>query len=114
MAIIPLTPLLLVQSGLTMAYTGGLTTTDTYTVRNNGRTFLHFKKTGAGICNVTVVTPGTVRGLAIADLVVAVPATTGDVMIGPFAADAFDDANHDVSLTLSDVTGLTVAVVQIP
>lgn len=114
MAIIPLTPLVLAQGGLTMAYTGGLTTTDTYTVRNNGKTFLHFKKTGAGICTVTIVTPGTVRGLAIADQTVSVPATTGDVMIGPFDPGTFDDGNHDVSFTLSDVTGLTVAVVAQP
>jgi hypothetical protein len=45
---------------------------------------------------------------------VNVPATVGDVFIGPFDPATFDDVNHDISFTLSEITGLTVAVVQLP
>jgi hypothetical protein len=114
MANITLTPQVLPQAGVAPTYNAGLTTTDTYLVRNNGgKTFLHFKKTGAGICTVTVVTPATVRGLALADQTVSVPATTGDVMV-PLDPSLYDDVNHDVSFTMSDITGLTVAVIQLP
>lgn len=86
---------------------------DTYTFPNDGRVFLHVKKSGAGICNVGVITPGTVRGKAIADASIAIPASTGDKMIGPFAPDLYNDANGLVSVTFSEVTGLSVAVVRL-
>jgi hypothetical protein len=101
-------------TGLAATYNGGLTTTDRYLIRNDGKTLLHFKKTGAGACTVTVQTGETVRGLAVADVTVVVPATTGDRFIGPFPGDLYDDPNHDVGVTLSEVTGLTVAVLQLP
>lgn len=114
MAITRIVPQRADQAGVTPVYNAGLTTTDTFIFRNDGKTLLYFRKTGAGICTVTMVTGEVVRGLAVADITVAVPATTGDVLIGPFPGDLFDDPNHDVSFTLSDVTGLTVAVLQLP
>jgi hypothetical protein len=46
----------------------------------------------------------------------SVPATTGDKSsIGPFARDVYDDVEpRRLSFTLSEVTGLDVAVIQIP
>lgn len=89
--------------------------TDTFTFPNDGETFLHVKKTGAGSCNVTVVTPGTVDGNAIADLVVSIPASTGDKMIGPFRPEIYNDPTTGlISCTFSEVTGLTVAVLRTP
>lgn len=114
MAIVPLTPDIVVEAGVAATYTGGLSTGNTYTFRNNGKTLLHFKKTGAGICAVTLVSPATVRGHAVAAGSASIPATTGDKFVGPFPSDIYDDGNHDVSFTLSDITGLTVAVIQIP
>lgn len=114
MANITLNPDAMTQAGIAATYNGGLSLANTYFFRNNGKTFLHFKKTGAGICAVTVVTPNTQRGLAIADLAVNVPATVGDVFIGPFDPATFDDVNHDISFTLSEITGLTVAVINLP
>lgn len=92
------------------------TTTDTYQVPNDGRTFLHVKKTGAGACTVTVVTPATVAGgLGVADATFSVAATTGDRMIGPFDPSVFNDpATGLMNVTFSDVVGLTFAAVRLP
>lgn len=113
MAIIPLAPNVVAEAGVAAAYTTP-TTTDTYTLRNNGKTMLHVKKSGAGSCNVTITPAKTVAGHTLSTLVVAIPATTGDKFIGPFNTDLYDDPNHDVSFTFSEITGLTVAVVQLP
>lgn len=98
------------RAGKDLTDTGSLSTSDTYTFPNNGRTFLHFKKSGASTCTVTIATPGSVDGLAVADLTVSVPASTGDVMVGPFPREVYNDANGLVSFTLSNITGLTVGV----
>lgn len=103
------------RAGIDATDTGSLSISDTYFVPNDGRMFLHVKKTGAGSCVVTVVTPGTAAGLAIADLTHTVPASTGDRMIGPFPPDVFNDPSTGMlSYTLSEVTGLTVARLRLP
>jgi hypothetical protein len=114
MATVVLVPDVLTDAGLAPTRNAGLSIANTYKVRNNGKTFLHFRKSGANACTVTLVGQGTLRGKALAALTVNVPANTGDVMIGPFPADVYNDTNHDVSFTLSEVTGLDVAVVAIP
>lgn len=90
-----------------------MATGNTYKVRNNGRTLIHIKKSGAGAANITVETPKTVGGLAVADRVVVVPASTGDVMIAPVNEDIFNDAIGDVNLTTDEDTGLTIAAIRI-
>ncbi len=111
MADVRLTPQTLADTGITPSYTGSLATTNTYKIRNDGRTFVHFKKAGAGDCTVTIQTPKTVNGLAVAEQTVTVAATTGDKMIGPFAPSVYNNKLGDVNITLSEITGLTVAVV---
>ena len=104
----------IIKAGLTATYTSsGLTTTDTYLVSNDGNVFLHFKKTGAGACTVTIATPNTVQGLSIADQTISIPATTGDKFVGPFSATLFNDAAGNVSFTLSDTVGLSFAVLRL-
>lgn len=111
MAVIPLTSSDLSASGLTTTYTGSLSTSNTYTFPCDGKTFLHFKKSGAGSCVVTLITPGTVGGLAIADQTVTVPASTGDVMIGRITVDLFQDpATGLATFSCSEITGLSVGV----
>lgn len=101
------------KSGLTATYTSsGLLTTNTYKVRNDGKVFIHFKKTGAGSATVTIVTPNTSQGLAIADQTVTVPATTGDVFVGPLPPSLFNDASSDVAFSFSDTVGLSFAVIR--
>jgi hypothetical protein len=102
-------------AGIAPAYQGSLLTTNVYTFPNDGRTFLHIKKSGAGACTATVVTPGSYRGQAIADLTFNVPASTGDVMAGPFPADLYTDpATGLATVSFSEITGLTAAVVRLP
>ncbi len=98
---------------LEASYTGSLSATDTYKVKNDGKVVLHFKKTGAGECTVTVTTPREFDGLAVADLTFTVPATTGDVFAGPFPPYAYNDGKDNLSFTVSEVTGLSVAALRI-
>ena len=103
----------MVMGGIAATYNGTLLVADTHLVRNNGKTFLHFKKAGAGDCLVTVQTPPTVAGLAVAELSFTVPATTGDIFAGPFPPSIFNDSIQDLKFTLSEITGLTVAVMKL-
>ncbi len=115
MSIVPISPQDIASGGVAPSYTGSLVAnTNTYTASNDGRVFLHFKKTGAGICTVTVVTPATYKGAAVADQTFTVPASTGDVMYPLQPKSLFTDGNGDVSFTCSEVTGLTVAVLRLP
>lgn len=88
--------------------TNTLATGNTYTFQNDGKTILKFLKTGANACTVTITTPGTVNGIAVADPTVNVPATTGNVWVGPFRPDLFNDANGLCSFTVSEATALSV------
>lgn len=100
-------------AGATTTRTGSLNTTDTYVVRNNGRTLLLFEKTGAGNCTVTVQTPAKQAGLDVAERTFTVVATTGDVVAGPFPPSVYNDAAGDLRFTLSDAVGLTVAAIAV-
>jgi len=114
MATVALVPDVITEAGVAANYNGGLATGNTYTFRNNGKTLLHVKNTGGAATTVTVNSPATLRGHAVAADAVVVPATNGDKFIGPFPQDVYGDQNHDVSFTLSVVAGVTVAVIQIP
>lgn len=69
---------------------------------NDGRVVLEAQNVDAGSAHtVTVTTPGSVAGLAIADLEVSVPASSTR-WIGPFPTTVFnqtgtDDVNIDVA-----------------
>lgn len=103
----------IVRTGIDLTDTGSLSTSDTYLVPNDGKTFLHIKKSGATDCTVTIATPGTVDGLAVTDLTVTVPASTGDKMIGPFPRDIYNNASGQIAVTFSNVTGLTIAAARL-
>lgn len=80
---------------------------------NNGRELLHIKNASVSPITVTVVTPGTVDGGAIADLAIVVPAGATH-MAGPFPPQNYNDTGAVgglVSLTYSGVTTLTVGVI---
>ncbi|MEV0805733.1 hypothetical protein [Micromonospora sp. NPDC050200] len=68
--------------------------------------WLFWENTSGAPITVTVATPGTVRGLAIADLDIVVPAG-GYAVRGPWPADVFGDAAGLVSLTYSTEVGLS-------
>lgn len=85
---------------------------------SGGRTFLHCKNAGGSPINVTIAgqqttnQPGVGPVLA-ADIVVAVGATTGDVMIGPIPP-AYCDASGYAHADFSGVTSVTVAAFELP
>lgn len=109
-ASVRLTPTNMVVTGSTPTFTTTLSTGTTYLIRNDGKTFIHMKKTGLDACTVTFTTPGTVSGLAIADPTATVGATTGDVLMGPFPPSIYNDGNGDLNLTFSDEKGLSIVV----
>ena len=108
------TPEDIVRSGLAATYASDYTVvaSNTYIIRNNGKVLLHFKKSGAGACDLIIITPNNVDGLAVNDRTVVIPATTGDKFIGPFPPSFYNDANGDMEISLSEVTGLTGAILQ--
>ena len=104
------------RTGLVATYTDSsstppLTTTDTFFANNNGRTFLHIKN-GATDVVVTLHTPTTVDGLAVADRTVTVTANT-EAFIGPFQPNVYNGADHQMSFEFDDVTNVSVAVVRV-
>lgn len=99
--------------GGTAASPTSMDAANNYIVRNNGRVLLHFVKTGAGNATITIVTPGTVGGLAIADQTFTVPASTGNVWAGPFSPSIYNDASGDMDVSTDEDTGITVEAIQI-
>lgn len=99
---------------ITPTRNGSLSAADTYVFANDGKVILLAEKTGAGSCTYTVATPRTIGGLAIADQTGTIAATTGDKVLGPFEPATHNDTNGDASITFSEATGLTVAVVRLP
>jgi hypothetical protein len=78
------------------------------------RTFLHVKNTAGSSMTVTITATGQVRGQLAADLIVTVPATTGDMMIGPIPAELFASATDGLaSITYSSTTSVTAAALRI-
>ena len=101
-------------SGLTPSYTVVADTADTHEVQNNGKMFLHFKKTGAGNAIVTIQTPKTIDGNAIAELLATVVATTGDKMIGPFDPQIYNIIGESfMRWTVDEKTGLSIAALSV-
>lgn len=72
--------------------------------------FLYVNNGSGGSLTVTVATPGTVSGLAIADTAVAVGA--GDHALIPLS-NVFRGANGRAAVTYSGVTSLTVAAFEL-
>lgn len=91
-----------------------MSASDNYIIRNNGRLLLLFIKTGAGDATITIVTPGTVGGLAIAEQTFTVPATTGVVVAGPFPPGIYNDASGDLDVSTDEDTNLTMYVLSLP
>lgn len=82
---------------------------------NTGRTFLRVRNTDASSKTVTVLIPKTVAGIAVANggRQHTIPATTGDVLIGPFPRDYTQPSEGRVWWDYSAVTGVTVAVIDV-
>jgi hypothetical protein len=117
---VTLVPQTITRAGVTPARTASgasplLNVVDNFQYNNTGREFLHFMKSAATSCNVVIDTPGTVDGLAIANRTVVVPATTGDVMIGPLPPDTYNAPGTSTlsGFTLDNIAGLTLAIMRL-
>lgn len=94
-------------NGTTPSYTAA-TSSDTYKAPNDGRVFLHAKNVGGSPVTLTVSTPGTMDGNAVADYTATIPATTGDKLIGPFPPRVYNDDDQKLTITVSGATSLAV------
>ena len=84
----------------------GATSSNTYLIPNNGRVVLVVQSTAGA--TITVATPGTVDGNAIADLTFAAAATK-QYVIGPFPPDVYNNSAGQLSVTVSANTDLLAA-----
>jgi len=96
-------------TGTTPAY-GAVASSDT--IIPDDRSFLIVKNASGSADTCTVVIPGTEYGQARPDVAVTVPATNGERWIGPFTADMADPATGLVTVTHSQTTSVTCALVR--
>lgn len=101
----------IIRNGLAPSF--GAANVDGHAVPNDGKTWIEVKNAGGSPITVTIQTPGTVDGMAVADRTVVVPATTGDRMIGPFPPNQYNQISGSdvgtVYVDFSAVTSVTVA-----
>lgn len=107
-----------IRTGLNTSYSAAQA--DGHAINNvSHKTFIHVVNDNASACTVTVTTPNTVDGQAIADLTVSVPASE-ERMIGPFPHAVYcknDSALsivHAVWVDYSVQASVTVAAVKLP
>ncbi|WP_282204537.1 hypothetical protein [Kitasatospora fiedleri] len=83
---------------------------------NNGRRIVRVTNTSGSAVTVTVNMPGTLDGVAPANggKQVTIPATTGDVTIGPFPATIYNQTDGKVYLDFSATTNVKLAVMEMP
>ena len=105
-----LTAQTIVRAGLEATYAACAGGGDEFV--NTGAEFIHIKNGHSGTQTVTIATPNTVDGLAIADRAVAVT-NAEERMIGPFPPGIYNDGNGKVQLTYDAVTALTIAILKL-
>jgi hypothetical protein len=105
-----LTVLQVTRTGLTPSYTAGNGSGGHSLPNNAGNEFIHVKTTTNAVV-VTIQTPGTVDGLAIADRTVSI-GTSSERMIGPFPPSYYNQADGAVYIDFDVVTGATIAAIR--
>lgn len=99
------------RAGLEPAFTAA--NVDGHSIANTGKEALYVVNEDVGSINVTVVAPGTVDGLAVADRVVAVPGGESRIL-GPYPKNVYDQPGTEViHVDFSAVTDVTVAALRI-
>lgn len=78
----------------------------------SGRIFIHVKNGDASANTVSITTPKTFEGLAVADAGGSVPAGE-DRFFGPFKPGLFNDSSGNVTVTHSNTTANTIAVLRV-
>jgi hypothetical protein len=74
--------------------------------------FIEAKNVGGSPANITIQTPAVVDGLAVADVVVSIPATSGDKIIPLVNASSFVQADGYVYIDAA--AAMTIAVITVP
>lgn len=97
-------------TGTTPSY-GAVASTDT--IVPDDRAFLIVKNASGTADNVVVVVPGTTYGQANPDVTTTVPITTGERWIGPMTAALADPTTGLISVTHSQTTSVTCALVRV-
>jgi len=101
----------IVRAGLTAGYTAFEASGVAFA--NEGRTFMHVKNAqAAATTTLTIVTPNTVDGLAIADRTVQIVAATEE-FIGPFQPGVYNQSTDVVHVDISTATSVSIAAIRI-
>ena len=79
---------------------------------NDGNVIVHVKNGDGSANTVTITTPQTVNGLAVADAGGSVPAGE-DRFFGPFPRATYNDGSGNVTVSHSNTTSNTIAVMRI-
>lgn len=79
---------------------------------NSGKEVLLVKNGSGGSINVTIVTPGTADGNAIADLVIAI-ADGVTKAFGPYKRGTYNDVDGNVNVNYSGVSSVTAKVLRV-
>lgn len=109
MARLPLTAQAIVKTGLEAVYTDAIT--DGHSVRDNGHRVLHVKNTDGSDHTVTLPTPGTVDGLAIADRAILV--TAGEDRFIALSS-RYLQPDGSMNVDYSAITGMKIALLELP
>jgi hypothetical protein len=101
----------IVRTGLNPSFTAA--NVDGHAIQNDGRTVLYVKTVGGAGCTVTILTPGTIDSLAVADRAVVI-GTPAERVIGPFPPMYYDQpGGQEVHVDFTAVAGVTVAALRI-
>lgn len=87
----------IVRTGVTPALVAGVSADGHYFDNRSQDVYIQVKNGDGSPITVTINTPGLIDGMAIPDLEVVVPATTGDKLIGPFRNDLYGQAEQALS-----------------
>lgn len=109
---VTLTPITAAPESVDGSSPQAMATADNYICRNNGRVLLHFIKEGANAATITIVTPKTLGGLALAEQTFVVQATGGVEFAGPFSPEVYNDPSGDLDISTSEDTDITVQAIQ--
>ena len=103
------------RGGLVLAYTTSttvppLTASDRFQIPNNGNVQIMVKN-GATATIVTVESPSTVDGLAVADRTVTVAANT-DAVLGPYPPSVYNDSDGNLNISFDDVAHVSIVAIR--
>ncbi len=105
-----ITAQVIAETGTTPTFTA-VNASDTLT--NNGSSFLRVKNANAAACTVTVAAVSACSHAFTHNMAVTVPATTGDVTIGPFPTKRFGAAPVTTYSITASVTAALISLVAV-